>query len=545
MYILLLCQRYLQTRFIALASIVSVMLGVATMIVVNSVMSGFSTQMKDRIHTLLADVVIETHSMDGVEDAELQIDLARAVVGDQIQAITPSIEVFGLMSFNYGGQFVTQPITLVGIDPVGKSKIGPLREFLDSYNPISRDGKIVRKALRESSEDPGWELTQDALEYRKTQAELQKWYSQQQELSKELEQPSSVVATPSTVVSAEPQPVPSKDQVVADNPFLQEIETANTEKSATDKNPFIPDVNPDQIKDVDPAELMEGRLYVGAGLISFPYKDPETGETKIQMMARPGDDIKVSTVLAGRRPEPTYFSATIVDVFKSGMSEYDSQLIFCDLKTLQKARGMIVPETGKGAITTLQIKLKDYNQAPIVVDRLRAAFPASSFQVRTWEQKQGPLLAAVEVESAILNVLLFLIIAVAGFGILAIFCMIVVEKTRDIGILMALGASSRGVMSIFLSYGLALGVVGSGMGVVMGLLFVKYINEVEAGITWITGRKVFDETIYYFPEIPTMVSPMMVMWVAFGAMVIAVLASVIPARRAAAMNPVDALRLNG
>ena len=78
--------------------------------------------------------------------------------------------------------------------------------------------------------------------------------------------------------------------------------------------------------------------------------------------------------------------------------------------------------------------------------------------------------------------LLFLIIAVAGFGILAIFYMIVVEKTRDIGILKSLGASGRGVMGIFLAYGLSLGMVGSGVGMVAGLLFVRYINEIAAGL---------------------------------------------------------------
>ena len=79
---------------------------------------------------------------------------------------------------------------------------------------------------------------------------------------------------------------------------------------------------------------------------------------------------------------------------------------------------------------------------------------------------KAPLLAAVQMETAILNVLLFMIIAVAGFGILAIFYMIVVEKTRDIGILKSLGASGRGVMGIFLAYGLSLGLVGSGVGMV-------------------------------------------------------------------------------
>jgi lipoprotein-releasing system permease protein len=283
-------------------------------------------------------------------------------------------------------------------------------------------------------------------------------------------------------------------------------------------------------------------LYVGSGLIEFPYEDHATGKVKMLRMVRPGDDVKLSTVSAGRPPEARHFNATIVDVFKSGMSEYDANLVFCNLEYLQEVRGMVDPQTGQGAVTSIQIKLKDFRDADEVVSRLRGIFPPGVFTVRTWEQKQGPLLAAVEIESAILNVLLFLIIAVAGFGILAIFFMIVVEKTRDIGILKALGASSRGVMTIFLSYGLALGVVGSGVGVLLGLLFVHYINEIEGFLTVVTGRKVFDETIYYFPSIPTSVSPMMVWWVAFGAMAIAVLASILPARRAARLRPVEALR---
>ncbi len=302
------------------------------------------------------------------------------------------------------------------------------------------------------------------------------------------------------------------------------------------------DLFPQETETIDPAEPLPARLYAGIGLISFPVKDAETGTTRTMMMVQPGDDVKISTVTSGRPPQAVHFNATIVDVFKSGMSEYDSNLVFCNLEELQKARGMIDPQSGVKSITSIQIKLKDFAKSDEVVRRLRAAFPPGMFSVRTWEQKQGPLLAAVEIESAILNVLLFLIIAVAGFGILAIFFMIVVEKTRDIGILKALGASSRGVMSIFLSYGLGLGIVGSGVGVTLGLLFVHYINQIEAVITKLTGRKVFDEAIYYFPEIPTDVQPLMVLWVAMGAIAIAVLASILPARRAARLHPVEALR---
>jgi lipoprotein-releasing system permease protein len=145
-------------------------------------------------------------------------------------------------------------------------------------------------------------------------------------------------------------------------------------------------------------------------------------------------------------------------------------------------------------------------------------------------------------ETAILNVLLFLIITVAGFGILAIFFMIVVEKTRDIGILKSLGASSRGVMGIFLTYGFLLGVVGSGVGLALGLLFVHYLNEIADFLGWVTGRPVFDPTIYYFYKIPAATRPETVVWIVLGAVGIAVMASILPARRAARLHPVEALR---
>ena len=541
MYKILLCLRYLRTRYIALASIISVMLGVATMIVVNSVMAGFSTEMRDRIHGILADVIVETTSLDGTYDPDKQMAIIRQAAGDDIEHMAATVEIYGMLSFEFGGQWITRPITLIGIKPEEKARVGPLVNYLDSYNPLRENGKVVRPPLRSRDVPAGWTLTAEAQAYRKEWTDRQRWRLEQ-------------LYSP-----------PGPDDGPQANPFDQfDPEADGSSKTtdgpaATSENPFAPDGtvakskshDPDRKtgqhpvgKDepIDPAEPLDGRIYVGRGLISFLYKDPMTGKTATRMMARAGDDVAVSTVSAGRPPEARHFNATIVDLFKSGMSEYDSNLVFCNIEYLQKVRGMVDPTTGKRAITSIQIKLKDYTHAKAVVRRLRAAFPPGMFSVRTWEQKQGPLLAAVDVESAILNVLLFLIIAVAGFGILAIFFMIVVEKTRDIGILKALGASSRGVMSIFLSYGLGLGIVGSGVGVGLGLLFVYYINQIESLLTAVTGRKVFDEKIYYFPSIPTDVHMAMVFWVAVGAVVIAVLASILPARRAARLHPVEALR---
>jgi lipoprotein-releasing system permease protein len=598
MYKLLLCMRYLKTRYIAMASIVSVMLGVATMIVVNSVMSGFSNEMRSRINGILADIIIETNSLNGESNVDELKAIARQVGGDKIEWISANVEVFGLLHFKRGGQWIPRPITLVGIDPADEAKIGPLVSNLDSYQDITEDGITIRKALREPTESLTWDLTAGALAYRAEWMQRQRDFMQHWnnetvsddsalmptepvfdtpensadtdgpvfESDKKSEFPQKSVAQgnvqdgPNFVPpgpdddKAQPKPQGPALGPISEPPKTEIVQTSGVDDDRNRlrqaANPFgaeqAPNINSllgNEEKKGDINDPLRCRIYIGAGLIEVLRTHRKTGDVSIERLVNPGDDVKISTVSAGNPPEPRHFFATVADVYKSGMSEYDSNLVFCNIEYLQEMRGMIDPETGKGAVTTLKIKLKNYDQDSVeVVKKLKNVFPPHLYTVRTWEQKQGPLLAAVDIEAAILNVLLFLIIAVAGFGILAIFFMIVVEKTRDIGILKALGASSKGVMSIFISYGLALGLVGSGVGVVLGLVFVRYINEIEGFLSVILGRKVFDERIYYFPTIPAEVNYFAVSWVAFGAVAIAVLASVLPARRAARLHPVQALR---
>src|SRR3954467_685733 len=98
MYKTLLCWRYLRTRYIALASIISVMLGVATMIVVNSVMAGFADKMRDRLHGVLADVVIESPlDLNGFYNSDEVMARVKKVAGDRVEAMSPAMETFGLM----------------------------------------------------------------------------------------------------------------------------------------------------------------------------------------------------------------------------------------------------------------------------------------------------------------------------------------------------------------------------------------------------------------------------------------------------------------
>src|SRR5437899_3967322 len=117
MYKLLLCWRYLLTRYLALACIISVMLGVATLIVVNSVMGGFSTKLKERLHALLSDVLIESLTIEGFPDPEKKMELIRQdpFLRDKVVAMTPTLEIFAMLQFEVQGETLPRPVRLIGI----------------------------------------------------------------------------------------------------------------------------------------------------------------------------------------------------------------------------------------------------------------------------------------------------------------------------------------------------------------------------------------------------------------------------------------------
>jgi lipoprotein-releasing system permease protein len=475
MYKLLLCWRYLRTRYLALVCIISVMLGVATLIVVNSVMAGFSTKLKDRLHGLLSDVVVEAPSLEGFPDADERMEQIRRdpFLSDKIEAMTATLEAFAMLQYQYGGEMVTRPVRLIGIDPAGRARIGGFTEHL---------------MLQKGRPNPSFELSQEA-----------KWRNELRNM-----------------------PV-----------FIGDVSSAGPVEPGAPPPPSPPS-----------ASFREGRLIeksppgiiVGYAIASFRLPPKNPGDPPEEVFTRhPGDDVIITTV-SGQKLTPVFDRFVVCDYFKSEMSEYDANYVFVPLDYLQHLRTM------ENRATSIQIKLHDYADSKAVVKALQDMFPARAFLVQTWEDKQGPLLAAIGVERGILNVLLFLIVGVAGFGILAIFSMIVVEKTRDIGILKALGASNAGVMKIFLGYGLLLGVVGAALGTGCGLAFTIYINNIEKLLGRLTGQDIFPRQIYYFDQIPTYINPTTVVLVNTGALAIAVIFSVLPALRAALLHPVRALR---
>ena len=471
MYKYLLCWRYLRTRYIAIASVISVMLGVATMIVVNSVMAGFADKMRDRLHGILADLVVESASMDGFVNFEDVMARVKEAGGDDVLAMAPTLECPGILKYRFGSQSMTKLVQIIGVRPVDRAKTGDFAEFLfDEQNHKIPPSFEVSDKLRENS-PAGAQL-------------------------KEIE--------------GEP-----------DDQFSRAYKEVLRQR--------IREQIPDQ-----------------GAIVGYALATWHPGKNKDDVyLAHAGSKISLAFPKAGKTAEAGFDEFTLVGYFKSGMSEYDSTHVYVPLEQLQKTRLLQEAPGGRGAVNQIQIKVRPGVNLDELAERLQLALERLQpmfFKVWTWEQKQGPLLGAVAIEQSILNILLFMIIAVAGFGILATFSMIVVEKTRDIGIMKALGASTGGIRSIFLGYGLLLGAVGSGVGLGGGLLFVKYINEIEKFLSQVLHHKVFDDTIYYFDKIPTQVVPHTVIGIVAGALLIAVLASIWPAQRAASLHPVKALR---
>ncbi len=250
----------------------------------------------------------------------------------------------------------------------------------------------------------------------------------------------------------------------------------------------------------------------------------------------------------------------IVDASLTQLYQIDEVSVYVPFDVLQadmKMTARVVEEDGQqvtlpARCSEIQIKIKPGANREAILDRLRPTLLAIDEQyqanrrgvlrIETWEKQREKFLGAVEKEKLLVTILFGVISIVAVFLIFCILYMIVVEKTRDIGILKSVGATSASVAGVFVAYGLAIGVVGAGCGLAVGWVFLRYINELHDGIARLTGFTMWDPSVYAFDKIPSTVDPFTAGVIAFFAVHAAVLGAVIPATRAARLNPIDALR---
>ncbi len=228
-------------------------------------------------------------------------------------------------------------------------------------------------------------------------------------------------------------------------------------------------------------------------------------------------------------------SFVVSGIFRLGMNDFDSGLILVNLK---QARSLY--QLGN-RVTGMSIRLSDVNLADQVKTSIQGRF-GTGYVVRSWVDLNRTFFRALQVEKTVMTILLSLIILVAAFNIVSTLIMGVMEKTKDIGIMRALGAPRRAVRRIFLFQGVVVGLLGVVFGSLAGLALAYNLNPVSDFLERTFGISVFPSDIYYFDRIPVEVNFHDVILVVIFALIMSLFAGLYPAHYASKLDPIQALR---
>ncbi|HVX85100.1 MAG TPA: FtsX-like permease family protein [Phycisphaerae bacterium] len=253
----------------------------------------------------------------------------------------------------------------------------------------------------------------------------------------------------------------------------------------------------------------------------------------------------------------------IVDDSYTGVYDVDSTYVYAPFEKVQYMAGMrtdkpqtdpewfpprcnevlvrLKPGTPANDTRLIRKQMDDFVQ-DFVTHHPGMTRPGLGLKVQTWDEKQARYIGAVQNEKTMITVILGLMSLVVLVVIFLIFYMIVLEKTRDIGIIKAVGGSTSGVALIFLNYGLCVGLVGGVLGVISGVLFVTHTNQIHEWIYHMTGHMIWDRSVYLFDRIPDEYNPWEVLMYFLLALVAGVVGALIPAWVAALEDPVKAVR---
>ena len=222
-------------------------------------------------------------------------------------------------------------------------------------------------------------------------------------------------------------------------------------------------------------------------------------------------------------------------IFDVGYYEYNLSVIVTSLQDAQDLYDL------DGSVHGLMVMLHDAYQAPAAAAELARAL-GPEYRITTWMEENSNLLNAVLVEKNVMFYLLFFIMIVAALCILSALITFVVQKTREIGMLKALGATDLQVSLLFLSQGALVGAIGDLAGYGLGMLALAYRNEFLHFMNRLTGFELFPASIYGFTELPALIIRRDILLICGSAWVVCILGGVIPAWRAGRLKPVEALR---
>ncbi|MGA2526766.1 MAG: lipoprotein-releasing ABC transporter permease subunit [Smithellaceae bacterium] len=242
--------------------------------------------------------------------------------------------------------------------------------------------------------------------------------------------------------------------------------------------------------------------------------------------------VGISTPM-GMMPRMKKFA--VVGIFESGFYEYDSTLAYLSLRNCQDFLQM------GDSVTGIDIKVDDIYKADSIARRIQSklGFP---FWANNWMQMNKNLFAALKLEKRVMFIILSLIVLVAAFNIISALIMIVMEKSKDIAILKSMGATSRGIMKIFIYQGLIVGVIGTFLGCIAGLSVALNLQKVSLFVEKIFHFKILPGDVYYLSELPSQVNYGDVIIIIIGTLIVCFLSTIYPSLRASRLDPAEALR---
>ncbi|NLF32593.1 MAG: ABC transporter permease [Planctomycetes bacterium] len=510
MYKLFLSLRYLRRRPIALVAIIGMALCVFMVIVVASVMNGFLDQVATAARGLMGDVVIDGYT--GIPHYQQLIEQLNA--HPDIRAATPVTHTYGLLKF---GPRDVRTVSVMGIR-------------LPEATEVTAFGRELHPPALQGA--PAFELPPD-VQSRLAQRNFF-WQRALAETDREIEELDRQLEA---ALDAPPSP-DGEDRIAA-----LEGRLAGERQRAAD------------IRRICIFEPEHPGVILGVEIPGTTVRDEATGQ--YQRYKRIGEAEKVQLTLlplgrgtVGAMTEPVKKTFNLVGDQRFGIYVIDNSHVYVDFDVLNR-----LIEMGDRA-DQIQIRLADGsdeaagNAGAAVVRDIWARFAAAHREdvqvdqaaIQTWRQKQAQYVDAVEKQRDLMVIILGIVSMVAVVLVFAIFYMMVVQKTKDIGILKSLGASHVGVAWVFLTYGSAVGLVGSVFGAAGGYAFVRNINAVHDWIATAFGWRVFSRQAYMFDRIPDAVDPWVIVWVMVGAMIAGLVGALLPALRAARMQPVEALR---
>jgi lipoprotein-releasing system permease protein len=224
---------------------------------------------------------------------------------------------------------------------------------------------------------------------------------------------------------------------------------------------------------------------------------------------------------------PRFWKFEVSGLFQTGMFQYDNQFVVISREVAQRFTGL------GDAVSGIAVRVDDPDRAPEIGAAIekRLGYP---YRVLDWQTQNVSLFSALQLEKLAMGLIIFFIMVVAAFNIVGTLTMVVADKTREIGILRAMGLTSTSVARVFLLQGAVIGVIGTAAGLVLGLA-VSYVVD-KSG--WVR----INPAVYFIDHLPVHVEAMDAVIVVLASLAIAVLATLYPSRSAAGLTPVDAIR---